>query len=162
MLAPAARARRIALAGSAVAGLLAVGAIAVIGFGPHALGFIGAVGEQQRLISTHSIPAETARLFSLDGTPAWWRGLFLLGFAAVLVLALRSAAQGRDWRTAAGWSMLALLCSTAWLLAWYAIWALPLAAVSGDRRLRAAVLGACAYAVLIHLPLGDPLLSPGG
>jgi hypothetical protein len=50
--------------------------------------------------------------------------------------------------------------STAWLLPWYAIWALPLAAVSGDRRLRAATLVFCAYAVLIHLPLANGLLSP--
>src|SRR5262249_13895860 len=67
---------------------------------------------------------------------------------------------GADWRIAAGWTTLALLASTAWLLPWYAIWALPLAAVSGDRRLRAATLLLCAYAVLIHLPLADPLLSP--
>src|SRR5262249_40108453 len=67
---------------------------------------------------------------------------------------------GADWRVAAGWTTIALLLSTAWLLPWYAIWALPLAAVSGDRRLRAATLLLCAYAVLIHLPLADPLLSP--
>ncbi len=60
----------------------------------------------------------------------------------------------------AGWATLALLLSTAWLLPWYAIWPLPLAAVCGDRRLRAAALVVCAYAVLIHLPLADPLLSP--
>ena len=45
--------------------------------------------------------------------------------------------------------------STAWLLPWYAIWALPLAAVSRNRRLRAATLVVCAYAVLIHLPLAN-------
>ena len=40
------------------------------------------------------------------------------------------------------------------------VWLLPLAAVGGDRRLRAAALVLCAYAVLIHLPLADGLLSP--
>ena len=59
-----------------------VAAVGVIGFGPHALGFFGAVGEQQQLVATHSIPAETARLFGLDGTPAWWRDLFWAGFLA--------------------------------------------------------------------------------
>ena len=63
---------------------------------------------------------------------------------------------------AAGWSMVAPLACTAWLLSWDAIWALPLAAVGGERRLRVAVLLACAHAVLIHLALADPLLSPGG
>ena len=80
----------------------------------------------------------------------------------VVLLAARWTARGGDWRVAAGWSTIALLICTAWLLPWYAIWPLPLAAVSGDRRLRGAALAVCAYAVLIHLPLADPLLSPRG
>ena len=111
-------------------------------------------------MATHSVPAETARLVGLSGTPGWWRHVLLAGFVAVLVVALWRTARGTDWRVAAGWTTLALLLSTAWLLPWYAIWALPLAAISGDRRLRAATLLLCAYAVLIHLPLAEPLLSP--
>jgi hypothetical protein len=154
------RKRRLAVLGSALLGLLALGALALIGFGSHALGFLNAVGEQQQLVATHSIPAETARLFGLMGTPTWWRHLFVAGFLAVLAIELWRTARGADWRTAAGWSTLALLLSTAWLLPWYAVWLLPLAAVSNDRRLRAATLLFCAYAVLIHLQLADPVLSP--
>lgn len=145
-----------------VAALAAVAVVGVIGFGAHALGFIGAIGEQQQLVATHSLPAETARLVGLSGTPSWWRELYVAGFLAVLLYALWRTARGCDWRVAAGWSTLALLASTAWLLPWYAVWPLPLAAVSDNRRLRTATLVACAYAVLIHLPLADPLLSPGG
>jgi len=155
------RRERLAIAASAALSLAALAAIGLIGFGTHALGFLGAVGEQQQLVASHSVPAETARLIGLSGTPGWWRHLLLAGFVAVLVVALwRTATRGTDWRVAAGWTTLALLLSTAWLLPWYAIWALPLAAVSGDRRLRAATLLLCAYAILIHLPLADPLLSP--
>ena len=111
-------------------------------------------------MATHSLPAETARLVGLNGTPSWWRHLFLALFALVFAFALWRTARGADWRVAAGWATLALLSSTAWLLPWYATWPLPLAAVSGNRRLRAATLVFCAYAVLIHLPLADPLLSP--
>ena len=149
----------VALAGAL--GLLAVAAIGVIGFGPHALGFLGAVGEQQQLVATHSVPAETARLVGLHGTPGWWRHLWAGAFLLVLAYALWRTARGADWRVAAGWTTIALLCSTAWLLPWYAVWPLPLAAVCGDRRLLAGTLVVCAYAVLIHLPLADPLLSPG-
>jgi hypothetical protein len=149
----------VALAGAA--SLLALVVLGVIGFGVHALGFLGALGEQQQLVATHSIPAETARLFGLRGTPTWWRQLWLAGFLVVLAAALWRTLRGADWRVCAGWATLALLLSTAWLLPWYAIWLLPLAAVSGDRRLRAATLLFCAYAVLIHLPLADGLLSPG-
>jgi hypothetical protein len=144
----------------AVLGLVVLAAIGLIGFGSHALGFLGAVGEQQQLVAVHSIPAETARLFGLAGTPGWWRNVFAALFVAALLLALWRTARGADWRVAAGWTTLALLLSTAWLLPWYAIWALPLAAVGGDRRLRAATLLFCAYAVLIHLPLGEGLLTP--
>jgi hypothetical protein len=147
---------------AAVGGLAAVAALGVAGFGPHALGFLTAIGEQQQLVATHSIPAETARLLSLSGTPGWWRELWVAGFLAALFYALWRVVQGADWRVAAGWTTLALLVSTAWLLPWYAVWPLPLAAVCGNRRLRSAALVLCAYAVLIHLPLADPLLSPGG
>jgi len=148
------------LLASAALSLLAVALVGVIGFGIHAFGFLGAVGEQQQLVATHSLPAETARLVGLSGTPSWWRHLFVAGFVVVLAYALWRTARGANWMVAAGWSTLALLLSTAWLLPWYAIWLLPLAAVSGDRRLRAATLLFCAYAVLIHLSLADPLLSP--
>jgi alpha-1,6-mannosyltransferase len=154
------RRERVAVLASACLSLLALGALALIGFGSHALSFLNAVGEQQQLVATHSIPAETARLVGLTGTPTWWRHLFVGGFVAVLAIELWRTARGADWRAAAGWSTLALLLSTAWLLPWYAVWLLPLAAVSNDRRLRAATLLFCAYAILIHLKLADPVLSP--
>jgi hypothetical protein len=151
---------RVRVAGAAALGLASVALLGLIGFGSHALGFIGAVGEQQQLIATHSIPAETARLLGLHGTPGWWRDCFVVAFLIVLCYALWRTARGTaDWRVAAGWSTLALLLSTAWLLPWYAVWPLPLAAVCGDRRLRGGALLVCAYAILIHLPLADPLLS---
>jgi hypothetical protein len=151
---------RVSMALSACLALAAVALVGVLGFGVHALGFLGAVGEQQQLVATHSVPAETARLLGLSGTPGWWRHLYLAAFAVVLVFALWRTARGADWRVAAGWCTIALLLATAWLLPWYVIWVLALAAVSGDRRLCAAALVLCAYAVLIHLSLADPLLSP--
>jgi hypothetical protein len=160
VLAPRRARERLAALESAGVSLLALGALALLGFGSHALGFLNAVGEQQQLVATHSIPAETARLVGLHGTPGWWRHLFVAAFLAVFAIELWRTARGADWRAAAGWTTLALLVSTAWLLPWYAVWLLPLAAVSHDRRLRAATLLFCAYAVLIHLPLADPVLSP--
>lgn len=161
MLLGAPRAReRLATLQGAVLGLIVLGAVGLIGFGSHALGFLGAVGEQQQLVAVHSIPAETARLFGLSGTPDWWRNVFAALFVVALLLALWRTARGADWRIAAGWTTLALLLCTAWLLPWYVIWALPLAAVCSNWRLRAATLLVCAYAVLIHLPLAEGLLTP--
>jgi Glycosyltransferase family 87 len=154
------------IARAALLGLVAVAAIGVIGFGPHVLGFLGAIGEQQEMVATHSIPAETARLFGVTSAstaemlPSWWRYMWIGLFAAVVLLALWRTARGANWRVAAGWSTLALLLATAWLLPWYAIWVLPLAAVGNDRRLRGAAVLFCAYALLIHLQFASPLLTP--
>jgi hypothetical protein len=159
-LAPPVWRERGRVAASAVGAFALLAVVGVVGFGAHAFGFLNALNEQQQLVATHSIPAETARLLGLSGVPAWWRHLYLAGFLVVLAYTLWRTARGADWRTMAGWATLALLLSTAWLLPWYAIWALPLAALSDSRRLRAATLVFCAYAILIHLALADPLLSP--
>ncbi len=160
VLAPPRWRDRARVAGGAVAALALLALLAVVGFGAHAFGFVGALGEQQQLIATHSLPAETARWVGLAGLPSWWRDLFVVGFVVVLAVTLWLTARGADWRAMAGWATLALLLSTAWLLPWYAIWALPLAALADSRRLRVATLVFCAYAILVHLPLADPLLSP--
>jgi hypothetical protein len=120
-LAPASWRERRRTVTAAVLGLLALGAVGLIGFGSHALGFLNAVGEQQQLVAVHSVPAETARLIGLHGTPDWWRNVFVALFLAVLGYSLWRTARGADWRVAAGWATLALLLSTAWLLPWYAI-----------------------------------------
>jgi uncharacterized membrane protein len=154
---------RLSLAATAALTLVALAALGLVGFGVHTVGFLNAVGEQQQLVATHSIPAETARLFGV-GTPAhpptWWRHLFLGLFVLALLVALWRTLRGADWRVCGGWAIVALLLCTSWLLPWYAIWPLPLAAVGGDRRLRAAALVLSAYAVLIHLSLANGLLAP--
>lgn len=161
VLAPRSWLQRLRVLLTAASGLAAVLAVGVLGFGVSLAGFVVPIAEEQQQIAIHSIPAETARMFGLAGTPAWWRYLFLAGFICVVLIALWRTARGADWRSAAGWSTLALVVCTAWLLPWYAVWALPLAAVSPDRKLRSAVLLFCAYAVAIRLPIAEPLLRPG-
>jgi hypothetical protein len=56
-----------------------------------------------------------------------------------------------DWIRAGGWALAALLVTTAWLLPWYTVWVLPLAALSDDRKLRAVSLAICAWALVTRL-----------
>lgn len=161
VLAPRTAVERLKVLLSAAGGLLGVVVIGAVGFGLNLTGFIVPIAEEQQQIAVHSIPAETARLFSLGGTPTWWRYIYLAGFVCVVLICLWRTAKGADWRVAAGWSTLALVVSTAWLLPWYAVWALPLAAVAPSRKLRAAVLIFCAYAVATRLPVAEPLLHSG-
>ncbi|MDE3070382.1 MAG: hypothetical protein KGJ43_06605, partial [Acidobacteriota bacterium] len=151
---------RLALLATAVGALALALVLSGAIFGSHALGFLGAVSSEQRIISVHSVPAETARMFGLVGLPGWWRDLFLALFAGILAVALAVTSRCADWRTAAGFTTLALVLCTAWLLPWYAVWPLPFAALSASRALRGATLVLCAYALAIHLPLAAPLLNP--
>ena len=48
---------------------------------------------------------------------------------------------------------LAVLLSSAWLVPWYLLWLLPLAAVAWDRRLLAASVVLSAWTLAIAVPL---------
>jgi Glycosyltransferase family 87 len=65
-----------------------------------------------------------------------------LVFASVsLALALRCL-WTRDWISAAGWSTLVLLATMGWVLPWYVLWLLPLAALARSRALVPAAVAA--------------------
>jgi hypothetical protein len=162
LLAPESTRERARLVTIALCGLAVLAVLAAIGFGSHAFAFANSIQGEQQMVATHSVPNELARLFGLgtvNQLPSWWRDLFAAGFVAVVGVGLWRTAHGGDWRVAAGWATVALIISTAWLLPWYVIWALPFAAVVDDRRLRAAVLALCFYGVLIRLPLASSLLG---
>ena len=58
----------------------------------------------------------------------------------------------RDAITASGWASVALLVTLSWVLPWYVLWALPLAALSSSRRLRNTVLAVGVYLMVIWVP----------
>ncbi len=162
LLAPEHRRERERALAIALTGLALIVLIAAIGFGAHAFAFANSIQGEQQMVATHAVPNELARLLGLPTVrelPGWWRDLFVLGFVIVFGVGIWRTAHGGDWRAAAGWATVALIVSTAWLLPWYVIWALPFAALVDDRRLRAAVLLLCAYAVLIRLPAASSLLG---
>ncbi len=58
--------------------------------------------------------------------------------AAVAALGWRALSGRMPWLTATCWSVLAVLVTSTRLEPWYAVWLIPLAAVSGDRRVQRA------------------------
>lgn len=162
VLSPKTAKERLRVLRSSIYGLIVVAIVGAVAFGPNLLGFLVPISEEQQQVARYSIPSEAARLVGLGSAPTWWRYLFVAGFLIVLAICLWRTFKGWDWRVAAGWSTLALVISTAWLLPWYAIWALPLAAVSKDRKLQIAVIAFCVYALMMRLPLAEPLLGPPG
>ena len=131
--------------------LAVVAVIAVATFGVHATGFVGQIRLQQNTVAHASVPHLAGRVLGLGGATNGIRTVALGAFAVAAALALRAAYRRRDepggWIAPAGWATLALLATTAWLLPWYVVWVLPLAAIGGDKRLEVATLSFCAYVV---------------
>jgi alpha-1,6-mannosyltransferase len=132
---------------AAVAAMTAV-ALALFGTSVgHGLEFLS--GSQQH-VSYHSLPATVGRGLGVDVDVV--RGAFAGAYGVLLVWLLIWTARGGDWIRAAGWAMLGLLCATIYLVPWYVLWVLPLAAVARDRLLVILTLGLCAYQLPVALP----------
>ncbi len=129
----------------------AIASAAWLAFGRDWLHGFGLAGENQSRTSYMSIPITTARLTGLDPdtTRIAAATLFLAAIACLLIWTWR----GGDWIRASGWATLALLLATAWLLPWYLIWLLPLAAISRDRPLQLLTLTLTAYQLGARIPL---------
>ncbi|MBS1870596.1 MAG: polyprenol phosphomannose-dependent alpha 1,6 mannosyltransferase MptB [Actinobacteria bacterium] len=139
-------ARRVVVGAAAAAVvLLAVGFVA---FGRETFAFVSQIHEQQRFVASDSVPGRVSAALGFARLPEGLRLLFALSFAGALAWLLWRTWRGRiDWLDAAGWATLALLLSTAWLVPWYVVWLLPLAAVARDPRLRGATLLFCVFVV---------------
>ena len=149
--------RRGRLAAALAAGALVAAAAGLAAFGPHLFELGGAWIVEQHQVAGHSIPSQVSKLLGLGPLALGVRIAFLTLFGGVLVTMLVRAWRGRLWIDCYGWSVLALLVSTAWILPWYGLWPLVPAAISPNRRLRAATLVACAYLVAIKVAVSRPL-----
>ena len=150
-------ARRV-LAGAAGA-VLAIVIAAYAGFGADALDALGLLSDNQERSSRWSFPYKTAQLLGalLPGDRLDYRDVvraaYAVAFAAIAVWLLVKTWRGADPIRMAGWATLALLVASAWLVPWYALWLLPLAALAGDRRLELATAALCAWMLVIAVPL---------
>ncbi|HEU4739380.1 MAG TPA: glycosyltransferase 87 family protein [Solirubrobacterales bacterium] len=138
------------LAGAGLAATF-IAVAAWVAFGWDWLHGFGLAGENQSRTSYMSIPITAARLTGLD--PDAVRLAAAILFAAAVAYLLAWTWRGADWVRASAWAALALLLATAWLLPWYLIWALPLAAVSRDRPLQLLTLVLTAYQLGARIPL---------
>jgi alpha-1,6-mannosyltransferase len=158
-LVAAARPRWPAALVAAVVTGLAIVALALAGFGTNALDALGVLSSNQDRTSSWSFPYKTAELFGavLPGDRLDYRSpvraLYGLAFGALLLWLLLRTWRGASPIAMAGWATLAILIASAWLVPWYALWLLPLAALAGDRRLIWATIALCAWMLPIAIPL---------
>ena len=122
-----------------------------LAFGWDWTGGFGLAGENQSRTSHMSIPITAARLTGLD--PDAVRLAAAILFAAAIAYLLVWTWRGGDWVRAAAWAAFALLLATSWLLPWYLIWVLPLAAISRDRSLQLLTFALTAYQLGARIPL---------
>jgi len=140
---------RLLLGAAGAAGV--IGTAAYLGFGWHWLDAIGLAGENQGHTSHLSIPTALARISGL-GKSAGRTGALLL-YAALIAYLLAWTYRGGDWLRAAAWAGTGLLLATSWLLPWYLLWPLPLAAISRDRPLKLLLIVLTAYQLGARIPL---------
>jgi alpha-1,6-mannosyltransferase len=128
-----------------------VGGVAWFGFGWDWLHAFALAGENQGRTSHMSIPITTARLTGLDR--GWIRTAFLALYAVLVIYLLIWTHRGNDWLRATAWAATGLLLATSWLLPWYLLWPLPLAALSRDRPLKLLLLVLTASQLGARIPL---------
>ena len=148
--------------GALVSAAVAVAAVALVGlvaFGADALDAFGFLSANQARTSSFSFPHKTPELLGavLPGDSLGYRdgarAAYAAGFAAVTTWLLVRTWRGADPLAMAGWTTVAALVASAWLVPWYALWLLPLAALARDRRLLAASLVLSAWMLPIAVPL---------
>jgi Glycosyltransferase family 87 len=145
------RDRRRGLVGAVIA-VAAIAAVGAIAFGGGAGGFLQTLPATS-FVAAHAVPVEISR--HIFGQSTFSHSARLLADAFVIAgvgWALWRAWRGHDWITGAGWATLFVLIGTTWLLPWYVVWTLPLAALGTSRPLRAATIVFTLYVVATRIP----------
>jgi len=147
---------------SLVAAVVVLVGLAVLGlavFGTHALDALSFLNSNQARSSRWSFPYKTAQLLGLvlPGDRLDYRTaarvLWGVAFGIVFLWLLWRTWRGENPVRAAGWATFAILVASAWLVPWYILWLLPLAALAGDMRLMAASVALSAWMLVIAVPL---------
>jgi hypothetical protein len=149
--------RRLSALWGALAALAVMAVVSYPVFGLHGLDVVAALNRDAALVSTDSFATEIAHLLGKPGVFPVDHDLLKAALVVIVAHLLWRTWRGYDWVAASGWSLLAIAVTSTWLLAWYTLWALPLAVVARDRRLLIATLAVQAL-FIVHQTA--PLFSP--
>jgi hypothetical protein len=143
--------------GMAVAGTV-VGLASLVAFGLH----IPDLNTQSRLVTNESVPNLIGLLVGAGGESEAVRFVMSAVLGCSLVLCCIMAWRRRDSIGASGWASVALLVTLSWVLPWYVLWVLPLAALAGSRRLRNVALVLGVYLIVAWAPASTLLWNAIG
>ena len=141
-----ARGRRVGYLGLALAAA-GIAAVASWRYGLHWLGALGPLAGQAGEGTSFALPR---RLESVGVPYELAVGLHVVAFALAYLVLAREAHRGR---ARLGLTAALLLLATPYLVAWYVVWAVPLAAAEDDRPAQLLALGLSAYLLSQAVPL---------
>jgi hypothetical protein len=132
--------RRALLLGS-MAGLALLTGLSLALFGTGPLHMFSTISRAQSEGNWLSISGAVSEKLGLPAIGQAVGDGLIAGFLVVCVRLLVHVRRGViEWIDATGWATLAMLVASSALQPWYVVWALPLAALARDRRLRVAAL----------------------
>jgi hypothetical protein len=142
--------RRRAIAGT-TAGVLALAAMTTLAFGPH----LPDLEDQANLVNPYSAPNLLGYALGHGGADPTVRRDALIAALAGIAICAAVAFRTRRWETPAGAAALIAIASVGWVMPWYILWALPFAALSRSKALRAAAIAMTTFLVLVRLGTAD-------
>ena len=145
------RRRRQVLTGAAVA-VIPLVAMSLLLFGFS----LPNLSQQNTLLTPWSFPNLLGYFIGLGGGTS---GLVRLASVALVVAIVLLVRRRGDWISHAGWATVALIASLAWVMPWYVIWVLPLAALGSSVRLRRTALVMTVFLVVVFLPSSGKVWS---
>jgi hypothetical protein len=150
---PAGRRLRILTGAATATALLAALSLAV--FGAH----LPDVKDQSSVLTPFSITNLVGLIAGFGGgSPALLR-LADVALVPVVIFFLR---RRGDWIAGVGWSTIGLICTLSWVMPWYVVWVLPLAALGASVPLRRATLALTVFLVLTFLPYTGTFMNDHG
>jgi hypothetical protein len=143
-------------------GMLVTGAVvaaaSLIAFGLH----VPDLSTQSRLVTNVSVPNLLGLALGSGGETETLRLLLSGVLVCSGLLCCLLAWRRRDAVSASGWVTVALLVTLGWVLPWYVLWLLPLAALSNSRRLRTTALVLGVYFIIAWAPASGLLWKAVG
>ena len=138
-------------------GMVAAGAIvaaaSLLAFGLH----VPDLSTQSRLVTSVSVPNLIGLAVGAGGETDTLHTLLSGALIVSVLLCCVQAWRRRSPITASGWASVALLVTLSWVLPWYVLWVLPMAALSSSRRLRVTALVLGAYLIIAWAPASGQL-----
>jgi hypothetical protein len=132
---------------------VAIAVASLIAFGLH----VPDLSTQSRLVTSVSVPNLIGLGLGQGGETDWLHTLLSAALILAVSLCCAQAWRRRSAITASGWASVALLVTLSWVLPWYVLWVLPMAALSSSRRLRVTALVLGVYLIIAWAPASGQL-----